>query len=155
RIALSTSTSAATISTTATLLNVSEFTNETQPLETARVRVESRMLSAPREVYDRTYDIEVARSLLCDDAARLVESVRELAGESARVDADADNKCKVVISKQSKPEAEETKAKLEDAGFEVLATREAPSPSAAKLAIQTSSSAPVNPSVANATRLRF
>src|SRR5215471_991039 len=42
RIALSTGTSAATISANARLVTVSEFNDASQPLETTRVRVESR-----------------------------------------------------------------------------------------------------------------
>lgn len=127
RIALATSTGAATISTNAKLVNVSEFTSESQTLETARVRVESRTLSAPpAEAGKGNYEIEIARAILRDDADRLVESVRELAAESARVEADAANKWRVVISKPSKADAEETKSKLEDAGFDVLSVREAP-----------------------------
>jgi len=51
RIALSTGTSAATISTTARLLNVSEIDTNNQPLETTRVRIESRMLTPSHVVY--------------------------------------------------------------------------------------------------------
>ena len=45
RIALSTDVRAATISTTAKLLNASDLISEPQPLEVSRVRVESRMLT--------------------------------------------------------------------------------------------------------------
>ena len=133
RIALATSAGAATISTTARLLSASEFSSEVQPLETARVRVESRMLSVPRDVQDRSYDIEIARAISRDDAQRLVESVKELAGENARVASDGD-KWRVFISKDSKPDAEETKAKLEEAGFEVLASKETQNQSVANSA---------------------
>jgi len=124
RIALSTGTRAATISTTAKLLSVSDFTAEAQPLETARVRVESRVLSSSRETQDSDYDVELARGIERDDAARLVDSVKELAGEEAKVVNESGDKWKVVISKPSKPEAEETKAKLEEAGFEVLSVKD-------------------------------
>lgn len=124
RIALSTSTGAATISTTAQLVNASELSGESQPLETARVRVESRSLSAPRVTEDRTYEIELARALSRDDADRLVGSIHELADENAQVVPEPERKWKVLISKPSKPEAEDTKAKLEDAGFEVLSSKE-------------------------------
>src|SRR6184192_2288572 len=49
RIALSTDVRSATISTTAKLINVSEVNPASQPLETARVRVESRLLSPSRQ----------------------------------------------------------------------------------------------------------
>ncbi len=124
RIALATSTGAATISTTARLLSVSEFSTDTQTLESARVRVESRVLSASREISERSYEIEIARGLPREDADRLVESVRELASEEARAVAESGDKRKVLISKPSSSEAEETKTKLEEAGFEVLSTKE-------------------------------
>ena len=124
RIALSTGTRAATISTTAKLLSVSDFNAEAQPLETARVRVESRVLSSSRETQDSDYDVELARGIERDDADRLVDSVKELAGEEAKVVNESAGKWKVVISKPSKPEAEETKAKLEEAGFEVLSVKD-------------------------------
>ncbi|HJZ83310.1 MAG TPA: hypothetical protein VKD91_23280, partial [Pyrinomonadaceae bacterium] len=154
RIALATGTGAATISTNAKLLSLSEFSSDAQTLETARVRVESRTLSAPRENQDRTYDIEIARAILRDDADRLVESLRELAAENARVEPDSDNKFKVLIAKQSKPDAEETKIKLEEAGFEVLALREVTA-STQKSAIDTTSAAAPKSPVNSQTRLRF
>src|SRR5581483_8530584 len=123
RFALSTGTSAATISTTAKLLSVSDFSDEAQPLDATRVRVESRMLS-PTRLTDRAYDLELADSLIRDDAERLIESVRLTAGEEARAVADGD-KWKVIITKQTRAEVEDTKAKLDDAGFEVLSTKEA------------------------------
>src|SRR5438874_3294198 len=75
RIALSTGTSAATISTTARLLNVSEIDTNNQALETTRVRVESRMLTPSRPVNDRSYEMTLATSLSREDADRLSDSV--------------------------------------------------------------------------------
>src|SRR6476646_8973665 len=80
RIALSTDTRAATISTTAKLLNASDLIVEPQPLEVSRVRVESRMLSQAPAV-DQNIEIVVAKSLARDDADRLVDSVSSLAEE--------------------------------------------------------------------------
>ena len=85
RIALSTGTRAATISTTAHLLNASEVNSSKQPLDIARVRIESRMLSPARSTNDRTYDIEVARSLSREDAGRTIESIHQLTGENAHL----------------------------------------------------------------------
>lgn len=121
RIALSTGTRTASISTTARLLNTSEFGAQALPLETARVRVESRMLSPSRPANDRAFDLEVGRSLPRDDAEKMVSQIHQLAGIEARAipDAAAD-KWKVVIRSQSPEEADEISAKLEDAGFEVL-----------------------------------
>src|SRR5205823_3696837 len=49
RIALSTDTRAATISTTAGLLNASELNSSAHSLETTRLRIESRLLSPSRQ----------------------------------------------------------------------------------------------------------
>ncbi len=136
RIALSTGTGAATISTAARLLSVSEFSDEAQPLEATRVRVESRMLTPSRQLTDRAYDLEIARGLSREDADHLIESVRGNASEEARAVVEAD-KWKVVITKQSKAEADDATTKLDDAGFEVLSTKEvasAPLPKADMLA---------------------
>lgn len=125
RIALSTSTGAATISTTARLISLSEFSDQSQPqLDTARVRVESRSLSVPRGTEERAYEIELARGLSREEADRLAESIHELAGDTPRFEPEPENRWKVLISKQSKPEAEDTKTNLEEAGFEVLSLKE-------------------------------
>src|SRR5437763_3623091 len=124
RIALSTGTSAATISTSAQLLSVSEFSSESQPVEAARVRVESRMLTATRVSNDRTYEIEIARGVSREEADRLSEAVRQATNDQARVGNDSADKWRVSISQSTKVEADETAAKLDDAGFEVLSVRE-------------------------------
>src|SRR5713226_10081586 len=118
RIALSTDVGAATISTAGHLLKASELDLTPQPLETTRVRVESRLLSPARQVSDRNYDIEIARSLSREEAERMVEAVHELTGESARAAADLD-RWQVIIPKQSLEDSETARAKLEEAGFEV------------------------------------
>ena len=124
RIALSTGTSAATISTTARLLNVSEIDTNNQPLETTRVRVESRMLTPSNVVNDRSYEMTLATSLSREDADRLNDSVRQDVGEQPQVVVASTDKWKVIIQKQSNAEIEETRAKLDDAGFEVITVRE-------------------------------
>jgi stage II sporulation protein D len=120
RIALSTGSRAATISTTARLLNASESGSQSLPLETTRVRVESRMLSPSRPANDRAFDLEVGRSLSRDDADRMVEQIRQLTAVTARPVADSADKWKVFVRSESPEEADELTAKLEEAGFEVL-----------------------------------
>ena len=128
RIALSTDSRAATISTTARLLNASEAGSQALPLETTRVRIESRMLSPSRPVNDHPFDLEVGRSLSRDDAERIVEQVRQVTGAEARPVPDSSDKWKVVIRSQSTEEADDLTAKLEDAGFEVLLSGAATGP---------------------------
>jgi len=148
RIALSTGTSAATISTTARLLNVSEIDTNNQPLETTRVRVESRMLTPSHVVNDRSYEMTLATSLSREDADRLSDSVRQDVGEQPQVVADSTDKWKVIIQKQSNAEIEETRVKLDDAGFEVVAVREAqkqpPNTAMAKSPLSTAAAASAN-----------
>jgi stage II sporulation protein D len=154
RIALSTDSRVATISTTGRLLNASEVGSETLPLETTRLRIESRMLS-PRPANDHAFDLEVARSLSRDEADRTVEQVRQLAGVEGRVVADSADRWKVVVRSQSTEAADDVTAKLEDAGFEVLLSGQAspkgPAP-VVKDATETSLSS-VKPSTANKVRL--
>src|SRR6266550_4093186 len=118
RIALSTDVGAATISTVGHLLKASELDMTPQTLDTTRLRVESRLLSPARQVSDRNYDIEVARSLSREEAERMVTAVHELTGESARAVALLD-KWRVIIPEQSPEGSETATAKLEEAGFEV------------------------------------
>lgn len=118
RIALSTGVRAATISTSAHLLNASEFNSSALPLETDRVRVESRILTPSRQANEPAVDIEIARSLSREDAERMVDSVRQLTGVTARAVAEPANTWKVVTSVQTLEDADAVSAKLEDAGFE-------------------------------------
>ena len=120
RIALSTDVGAATISTAGHLLKASELDMTPQPLETTRLRVESRLLSPARQVSEQTYDIEIARSLSREEAERMVATIHELTGERARAIAEAD-KWRVIVPKESLEDSETAKAKLEEAGFEVHA----------------------------------
>src|SRR5207302_9104163 len=96
RIALSTDTRAATIATTAQLVKLPDFDGNAQPLDTARVRVESRLLSATKPATENI-EIVVARSLSRDDADRLIDSVHELADEKATAVAEPPDKWRVVV----------------------------------------------------------
>jgi hypothetical protein len=117
RIALSTNTRAATISTAAQLLNASDLIGAPQPLETSRVRVESRVLS-PQASNDQDVEITLARALSREDADRLVKSVSEVTDEEAKALVDAGDKWRVVVVKQSLEDAETAIEKLEAAGFD-------------------------------------
>ena len=128
RIALSTDSRVATISTTARLLNASEMSSEALPLETTRLRIESRMLSPSRPVNEHAFDLEIARSVTRDEADRIVEQVRQVTGVEARAVADLSDKWKVVFRSQTTEEADDLTARLEDAGFEVLLSGQATGP---------------------------
>ena len=126
RIALSTGTRSATISTNAQLLNASVLNSVPQPLETARVRVESRLLAPLQQVNERPYEVELARDLSRADADRLIESVKTLTDETAQALSDTSGKWRVIIVKQSGEAAEAVSAKLEDAGFDVVTSFKTP-----------------------------
>ena len=83
RIALSTDTRAATISTTARLLNASELNPSAPPLDTTRLRIESRLLSPSRQSTTQNYEVEIARSLSREEAERMADSVHQFVNEDA------------------------------------------------------------------------
>ncbi len=124
RIALSTGTGAATISTTAKLVAASDLADANQTLDATRVRVESRMLSTSRPASDHSYEMTLALSLPREDADRLSESIKQSTEEQAQVIAESADKFRVVIQKETTAQVEETRAKLDDAGFEVLSVRD-------------------------------
>lgn len=117
RIALSTNTRAATISTAAQLLNASDLIGEPQRLETSRVRVESRVLS-PQAQHDQDIEITLARALTREDADRLIKSVREVTEEEANAVVDSGDRWRVVVVKQSLEDGAAAIEKLEAAGFD-------------------------------------
>jgi peptidoglycan hydrolase-like amidase len=125
RIALSTDTRAATISTTAKLLNASDLIGAPQSLEVSRVRVESRMLSSAPPAA-QNIEVVVAKSLTHDDADRLVDSVSDLADEQAKAVSEPGGTWRVVVVKQSVEDAEETIGKLEAAGFDATTSFQTP-----------------------------
>jgi len=125
RIALSTDVRAATISTTAKLLNASDLISEPQPLEVSRVRVESRMLS-PTQPANENIEIVVARALARDDADRMVDAVHDVADEEAKAVAEPAGTWRVVVVKQSIEAAEEAISKLEAAGFDATTSFQTP-----------------------------
>ncbi len=156
RIALSTGTRSAAISTTAKLLNASESNTAALPLQTARVRVESRLLSPSSAAREPAYDLEIANSLARDEADRMIDSVRQQIGESAHAIPDSTSTWRVVVSSKSLEDANTVSAKLEDAGFEILSLHEA-GVNQAKVAA--AGKAPASPaqtvSLASANRLRL
>jgi stage II sporulation protein D len=148
RIALSTGTGAATISTTARLVAVSDLPDANQPLEAPRVRVESRMLSTSRPPIDHVYEVTLATSLSREEADRLSESVKQSAEEQAQVIAESADRWRVVIQKETTAQVEETRAKLDDAGFEVISVRDIQKQTASNAANRNPLTASV-PSAAN------
>ena len=144
RIALSTNTRSATISTTAHLLTASAMDAEPQPLQTARVQIESRLLSQSQQT-TRNIEIQIARSLSRDEADRLIDSVHQMAGEEARAVSEADGKWRVIVLKSSIEEAEITVAILEDAGFDASTSFQRPTAESRLPAKNANDSSPLPP----------
>jgi stage II sporulation protein D len=115
------------------------------------------MLSPSRPANDRAFDLEVARTLSREEADRIIEQVRQLAGVAARPVAESADKWKVIIRAQSTEEADDLTAKLEDAGFEVLLSGQATGPSGPAPVVndarETSSSTNARNAAANKVRL--
>ena len=153
RIALSTGTSAATISTTAKLLTVSDLPDANQPLDTTRVRVESRMLTPSRSSNDHSYEMTLASGVSREDADGLANAVRQNADEQPQVIADSADKWKVIIQKQTTAEVEEARAKLDDAGIDVIAVKDTQK----QVATNTNAKAPGStvPAPAAVNRLKY
>jgi stage II sporulation protein D len=82
------------------------------------------MLSTARPPIDHLYELTLANSLPRDEADRLSESVKQSADEQPQVIAESTDKWKVVIQKETTAQVEETRAKLDDAGFEVLSVKD-------------------------------
>ena len=152
RIALSTDVRAATISTTAKLLNASDLIADPRPLEVSRVRVESRMLS-PTAPADENISIVVAKSLTREDADRLVDSVSDLAEEQAKVVSEPAGTWRVVLVKQTVEDAEEAIGKLEAAGFDATTSFQTPTndPKPASTAPSSGRKADLQPPVSTAS----
>ncbi len=118
RIALATEARSVAISTAGHLMNASELNSPPVPLQTSRVRIESRVLS-PLRANDRTYKIDLAQGVTRERAEGLAKLVRDETGEDPQVTKDKDSdKWQVSITKRSRADAEAVHAKLEDEGFD-------------------------------------
>ncbi|HYX28553.1 MAG TPA: SpoIID/LytB domain-containing protein, partial [Pyrinomonadaceae bacterium] len=118
-----------------------------------RVRIESRTMTPTRPATDHSYEITLATGISRADAEALSASVRQTADEQAQVAADANDKWKVVIEKQTNAEVEETRAKLDDVGFEVIAVKDTPKQIAAT--INTKPATSIAPSSTAANKLKY
>jgi stage II sporulation protein D len=110
-----------TISTTGHLMNASATNATPLPLETARVRIESRFLSPPAENGREPYRLELNASYMRDEAERFAHQVQEVTGDQPELTpVIGTNLWRVVAgSKGSREEAEELRSQLEEAGFEL------------------------------------
>jgi stage II sporulation protein D len=124
RVALATNARAATISTTGQLLNGTgdlDSASTLVALDVARVRLEPRLLSpAPVIDPDTAYRLQIAGTTLRADAETKSRDVREAIGEEPQLVYDPDAKTwgLILTARRSRNEAEEMRARLEEAGFE-------------------------------------
>jgi stage II sporulation protein D len=119
RIGLATDLRAATVSTTGHLMNASAPNAAPLPLDTTRVRIESRFLSPPAGNDREVYRLELAGSFMKDEAERFSSQVKEVTDDDPElVPVIGTNLWRVIAgSRTSRPEAEDVRAKLEEAGF--------------------------------------
>ncbi|MFN2406624.1 MAG: SpoIID/LytB domain-containing protein [Pyrinomonadaceae bacterium] len=120
RVALSTDSRSAVISTTGHLMNASGGGSTLLALDTSRVRVDPRLLSPSSRVdNDANYRVIVAGATSHDEADDLGDEIEKLISEDTDETFDTETKTwgVAVGSKRSREEAEELSARLESAGF--------------------------------------
>ena len=121
RVALSTDSRSAVISTTGHLMNASGGSSTLLALDASRVRVDPRLLSPSSRVdNDANYRVIVAGATSHDEADDIGKEIEKLTGEDTDETLDTETKTwgVAVGSKRSREEAEELSARLEAAGFD-------------------------------------
>ncbi|MEO8434849.1 MAG: SpoIID/LytB domain-containing protein, partial [Pyrinomonadaceae bacterium] len=119
RVGLATDMRSVTISTTGQLMNASALNTAPVPLEATRVRIESRYLSPPAVSDRELYRVELAGSFIRDEAERFARQVKDVTDvEVEMVNTIGTNLWRVVAGQRpSREEAEELRARLDEAGF--------------------------------------
>lgn len=121
RVALSTDSRSAVISTSGHLMNASGGSSTLLALDTSRVRVDPRLLS-PRQSTseDATYRVIVGAAATREEAEENEKEIQKAAGEDAHTIYDTETKTWGMIIGDTHPreEAEEIRARLEAAGFD-------------------------------------
>lgn len=126
RVALATDVRSATISTVGHLMNATDIATLV-PMDVARVRVEPRLLSplstAPSTLAsnEASYKLQIVGFISRAEAEEKSPDVRELIGEDPQVAYDTEAKVWTLLFATGRPriEANELRARLEDAGFDV------------------------------------
>lgn len=121
RVALSTDTRSATISTNSKLMNASGGGTTLLALDTARVRVEPRLLSPlPASAVNDGYRVMVAGVASRDEANDSAKEIEKLTSEDAQAAFDTTTKTWgiAVGEPRSRDEAEELRARLEAEGMD-------------------------------------
>ncbi|HEY0726970.1 MAG TPA: SpoIID/LytB domain-containing protein [Pyrinomonadaceae bacterium] len=121
RVALTTDTRSAVISTTGHLMNASGGGSTMLALDTSRVRVDARLLSPlPASNDDAAFKVIVAGAASRDEAEEIENQIEKLTNEDGHSALDAETKTWGVLVGSTWPreEAEELRARLEAAGFD-------------------------------------
>ena len=137
RVALATDVRSATISTNGHLMNATDLATTLVAMDVTRVRLEPRLLS-PFPASDNTdaYRIQIAGLTSRADAEEKSRAVREATSEGSQVAYDTETKTWGLLFGARRPqiEAEELRARLEDAGFDATIAAAAGSPSSVNAA---------------------
>jgi stage II sporulation protein D len=118
RIALATDVHTATVSTNAGLMSATDFAQTFIPLDVARVRVESRLLS-PLPVVDENFGLRIAGLSSRGQADAQAKQIREATSEQSQVVLDVESETwgLLVGPRRSREDAELAQARLDEAGF--------------------------------------
>ena len=127
RIGLATNARSVTISTTGRLLNATDTKAPPTPLTVARVRIEPRILTPlPPPSESELFRIEVAALTSRAMAESTARDIRDLTGDQPEILQDAATGAwRIRLTTASRGEAEERRARLEDAGFATVLLNEA------------------------------
>ncbi|HEU0252885.1 MAG TPA: SPOR domain-containing protein, partial [Pyrinomonadaceae bacterium] len=143
RVALTTEARSAVISTTGHLMNASGNGTKLLPLDTARVRVDPRLLSPLQQNSDSGYRVIAGGAATREETEEFAKEIRKSANEDVQPAFDTETKSwgLVVGAARSREEAEELRARLEAAGID--ATIDGPPVVANVARSQTENSSPV------------
>ena len=120
RVALTTDARSATISTTGHLMNASGGGTKLIAMDTSRVRINPRLLSPlPAKSENAGYLVLIGGAATRDEAEENEKEIQKITGEDAHATFDTETKTwgMFVGGKLSREEAEEMRARLEDAGI--------------------------------------
>jgi stage II sporulation protein D len=119
RIALATDVHAATVSTNGRLMSAMDLAQTLVPLDVARVRVESHLLSPLAPTPDETFSLKLAGLASRADADEQAKQIRELTMERSQPVFDAETQTwgLLIGPRRSRDDAYAAQSRLEDAGI--------------------------------------
>jgi stage II sporulation protein D len=121
RVALTTDARSALISTTSHLMKAVGQESTLLALDSSRIRIEPRLLSPlPPASADDVYRVMVAGTTSLEEAEENAKEIKKISGEETQAALDSETKTwgVAVGSKKPREEAEELRARLEDAGMD-------------------------------------